>query len=237
MQRYLAVLVLVAFTSGCLASQRTPDATVLPSLRTIAVIPVEPPEPPERSPWLSGNGTATPLDVLVWVSLLIYLTGLAVQEGREMAALPEGTLTVERGGGVPTAGLAQMAAEILQPSGGRTVYLVDGYLRLPRVDRSQYPIAVASEGQARIQRWYNEDVTAIDYRSLGREGLDAILEVAILGDLKSTAPKGHVLVRLGDPTTKQVLGRAEDWPFRGSVETKARDLVTECLKDLGLIAE
>jgi len=144
---------------------------------------------------------------------------------------------VERGGGVPTAGLAQMAAEILQPSGGRTVYLVDGYLRLPRVDRSQYPIAVASEGQARIQRWYNEDVTAIDYRSLGRKGLDAILEVAILGDLKSTAPKGHVLVRLGDPTTKQVLGRAEDWPFRGSVERKARDLVTECLKDLGLISE
>ena len=154
-----------------------------------------------------------------------------------MAALPEGTLTVERGGGVPTAGLAQMAAEILQPSGGRTVYLVDGYLRLPRVDRSQYPIAVASEGQARIQRWYNEDVTAIDYRGLGRDGLDAILEVGILGVLKRTHPKGHVLVRLGDPTTKQVLGRAEDWPFRGSVETKARDLVTECLKDLGLIAE
>ena len=237
MQRYLAVLVLVAFTSGCLASQRTPDATVLPSLRTIAVIPVEPPEPPERSPWLSGNGTATPLDVLVWVSLLIYLTGLAVQEGREMAALPEGTLTVERGGGVPTAGLAQMAAEILQPSGGRTVYLVDGYLRLPRVDRSQYPLAVASEGAARNQRWYDEDVTAIDYRRLGRDGLDAILEVAILGDLKSTHMQGHVLVRLVDPTTQQVLGRATDWPFRGSVETKARDLATECLKDLGLIPE
>ena len=235
MQRCLAVLGLVALTSGCLGPPRTPDATVLPSLRTIAVIPVEPPEPPESSlPWLS---TGTHLDILLWVPLLIYATGLAVQKGREMAALPEGTLTVERGGGVPTAGLAQMAAEILQPSGGRTVYLVDGYLRLPRVDRSQYPIAVASEGQARIQRWYNEDVTAIDYRGLGRDGLDAILEVGILGDLKSTAPKGHVLVRLGDPTTKQVLGRAEDWPFRGSVETKARDLVTECLKDLGLISE
>ena len=144
---------------------------------------------------------------------------------------------MERGGGVPTAGLAQRAAEILQRSGGRTVYLVDGYLRLPRVDRAQYPMAVASEGHARIARWYDEAVTAIDYRRLGRDGLDAILEVGILGDLKRTHPKGHVLVRLGDPTTKQVLGRAEDWPFRGSVETKARDLVTECLKDLGLIAE
>ena len=146
-------------------------------------------------------------------------------------------LTVERGGGVPTAGLAQRAAEILQRSGGRTVYLVDGYLRLPRVDRAQYPMAVASEGHARIARWYDEDVTAIDYRRLGRDGLDAILEVAIVGDLKSTHPKGRVLVRLVDPTTKQVLGRARDWPFRGSVETKARDLVTECLKDLGLIPE
>ena len=233
MQGYLAALVLVAFTSGCLASPRTPDATVLPALRTIAVIPVEPPEPPESClPRLGG-----PLAGLLLVPLLIYGTGLAVQEGREMAALPEGTLTVERGGGVPTAGLAQMAAEILQPSGGRTVYLVDGYLRLPRVDRAQYPLAVASEGAARIGRWYNEDVTAIDYRGLGRDGLDAILEVGILGVLKRTHPKGHVLVRLGDPTTKQVLGRAEDWPFRGSVETKARDLVTECLKDLGLIAE
>jgi len=235
MQRYLAVLGLVALTSGCLGPPRTPDATVLPSLRTIAVIPVEPPEPPESSlPWLS---TGTHLDILLWVPLLIYGTGLAVQEGREMAALPEGTLTVERGGGVPTAGLAQMAAEILQPSGGRTVYLVDGYLRLPRVDRAQYPMAVASEGDARIRRWYDEDVTAIDYRRLGRDGLDAILEVGILGDLKSTHPKGRILVRLVDPTTKQVLGRARDWPFTGSVETKARDLVTECLKDLGLIPE
>jgi len=138
---------------------------------------------------------------------------------------------------VPTAGLTQRAAEILQRSGGRTVYLVDGYLRLPRVDRSQYPMAVASEGDARIRRWYDEAVTAIDYRRLGRDGLDAILEVAIVGDLKSTAPKGRVLVRLVDPTTQQVLGRAADGPFRGSVETKARDLVTECLKDLGLIPE
>ena len=87
MQRYLAVLGLVVFTSGCLGPQRTPDATVLPSLRTIAVIPVEPPEPPETSPtspWLSDAVHATPLDVLGWVPLLIYLTGLAVQEGREM---------------------------------------------------------------------------------------------------------------------------------------------------------
>ena len=236
MQRCLAVIVLAALCVGCGTAPRTPDATVLPSLRTIAVIPVEPPEPREASlPWVPQTGTG--FAVLVGVPLLIYATGLAVQEGREMAALPEGTLTVERGGGVPTAGLAQMAAEILQPSGGRTVYLVDGYLRLPRVDRAQYPMAVASEGDARIRRWYDEDVTAIDYRGLGRDGLDAILEVAILGDPKSTHVKGHVLVRLVDPTTKQVLGRATDWPFTGSVETKARDLVTECLKDLGLIPE
>ena len=45
MKRGLAVLLLVAFCTGCFAMQRTPDATVLQSLQTIAVIPVEPPVP------------------------------------------------------------------------------------------------------------------------------------------------------------------------------------------------
>lgn len=43
MKRALAVIVLATFRAGCVALQRTPDATVLRPLRTIAVIPLDAP--------------------------------------------------------------------------------------------------------------------------------------------------------------------------------------------------
>jgi hypothetical protein len=261
MKRGLAVFILVASCAGCVALQRTPDATVLQSLRTIAVIPVEPPpEPAPYRPLLGRSpgeellkGVAmTPVGFPVVVVYMIYRIGEAMSKA---APLPGGTLTVEKelpsGGemltvererqaasGMLTMDLAMAAAETLQRSAGRTVYLVDCYLRLPRVDRSQYPGEVIEDGNARIKRWYNEDVTQIDYSGLKLEGLDAILEVGILG-----TPKLQAMVRLVDPTTKQVLGRARDWtskvPFPVPHLTKGEstDLITPCLKDLGLLAE
>ena len=143
------------------------------------------------------------------------------------------------GSGMLTVDLAKAAAEILQQHEARTVYLVDGYLRLPRVDRSQHPGEVVDEGNTRIKRWYNEDVTQIDYSGLRHEGLDASLEIGTLGF--------WVVMRLVDPTTKQVLGRARSMipMFSGRQvqppeqwdEAVRREMLTQCLTDLGLIAE
>lgn len=249
MKHYLAVLVLVAFCAGCTPLKQTPDATVLGSLRTIAVIPVEPPGPyvfrplgGSRPPLLVrilGAGGLTPGVFPVVVVYAIYLAG---EEVSKAAALPDATLTVEKelpaGSGMLTMDLAKAAAETLQRHEGRTVYLVDGYLRLSGIDRSQSPADVEFDVRTRIIRWYKEDATRIDYSGLGLAGLDAILEVGIVAHYPL-----QVMMRLVDPATKQVLGRARDWtgmslfPLPHIPKGEPTDLLTQCLKDLGLLAE
>ena len=99
----------------------------------------------------------------------------------------------------------------------------------------------------------------LDYTQLGAPRADAILEVGVsnyeYGD--PIAPWGQrlvlqVMVKLSDPATKQVLGRARNgaWPrakplaemlqdqgqpLRRLIETTGEALLTQCLKDLGLI--
>jgi hypothetical protein len=247
MKRGLAVLVLVAFCAGCTPLKQTPEATVLASLRTIAVIPVEPPGLFVYRP-LRGSGpgderlkqaVSSPFALPFVLVYGIYRVGEGVSKA---TALPDGTLTVEKelpsGSGMLTMDLAKAAAETLQRHEGRTVYLVDGYLRLPEVDLSQSPANVEADVRTRIIRWYKEDAMRIDYSGLGLEGLDAILEVAIL----EFHPL-QVMARLVDPTTKQVLGRARDWknpslfPVPYSAKGQPSDLITQCLKDLGLLGE
>jgi hypothetical protein len=247
MKRGLAVLVLVAFCAGCTPLKQAPGATVLGSLRTIAVIPVEPPAPYVYRPLfgrslgdeLLKGAAMSPAGFPVVVVYAIYRAGEAMSKA---AALPDGTLTVETdlpsGSGMPTMDLAKAAAATLQRHAGRTVYLVDGYLRLSGVERSQSPADVESDVRTRIIRWYKEDATRIDYSGLGLPGLDAILEVGILEYYPL-----QVMVRLVDPTTKQVLGRARDWknpslfpvPYSWT-KGEPTDLITQCLKDLGLLA-
>lgn len=249
MKRGLAVFMLVAFCAGCTPLKQTPEATVLGSLRTIAVIPVEPPGPYVHRPLLGSSPGAevlrlaldprSPLFFPGGVVFAIYLVGEGVSKA---AALPDGTLTVEKdlpsGSGMLTMDLAKAAAETLQRSEGRTVYLVDGYLRLSGIDRSQSPADVESDVRTRIIRWYKEDATRIDYSGLGLAGLDAILEVGIVDHYPL-----QVMVRLVNPTTKQVLGRARDWtsmspfPVPHIPKGEPTDLITQCLKDLGLVSE
>ncbi len=251
MKRYLAVLVLVAVGSGCVALQRTPDATVLQSVWTIAVIPVESAGPatgnPPPRPLLGSGpgaevlkaGAMTPVGLPVVTGYAIYRLA---DEASKLAAIPDEPLTVERdlpaSRGVLTVDLAKTAVEILQQRETRSVYLADGYLRLPRVD-PQYPGEVMDERNTRIKRWYNQDLATIDYSGLKHEGLDASLEIGTLGF--------WAVMRLVDPTTKQVLGRARNMipmfagrrvqPPEQWDEAVRREMLTQCLKDLGLLAE
>ncbi len=253
MKRYLAVLVLAAFCSGCVALQRTPDVTVLQSLRTVAVIPVESSgqavPPSSRAGGgglccvggLGGPGAGAVVGVAAAVVLVYAIYKVADAQGKAVA-LPDGTLAVERGlpadSGMLTVDLARAAADSLRQHAGRTVYLVDGYLQLPRGDPSSSSADGADDVFTQVKRWYNEDVTRIDYSSLKLERLDAILEVGII-----PTELLQVMVRLVDPTTKQVLGRAREWSnpgilrFLRSTKEAPRDLVTQCLKDLGLLGE
>ncbi len=273
MQRYLAVLVLVTFGTGCLALQRTPEATVLQSLRTIAVVPIEASGPWQPAPvptggagigvgscGLGGLGCVGLVGVVA-AALVVYgiyrLADAVVDPARltPVAASLDGTPTVEPGQTgaqrMLTVSLAKAAAADLQQHHARTIYLVDGYVRLPRVDAAAAPAVVPSKVDERLLRWYAEEVTRTDYRGLGVDGVDAILEVGTYlyeYDAQGRLDKLGVMVRLVDPTTKQVLGRAKAWrsmlfrvlkPMWPGQREKAvgRELVVQCLTDLGLVAE
>jgi len=282
MQRSLSVLVLAALCTGCTAMPRTPDHTVLRSLRTIAVIPLA-----------AGTPTYSFTDHAHFAEPIGFVAGAAVRGAvlypvlaavvaAQAAAIPEDALTLARepqgDGGRLTGALARAAAETLQAHGARTAYLVDGYLRLPVAGTATSPADVEFEVHTRLRRWYDEDVARVDYSGLSTEGIDAILEVGVpaaLGEFRSDevdrlfglgGQEGYhfhdglltlvVQVRLVNPTTKAVLGRATHQVRRrvfygqaipasvykglqldNVVKETGREATLECLKDLGLISE
>jgi hypothetical protein len=189
-------------------------------------------------------------------ALVVYgiyrLADLAIKSA---LPLPDSTLTggMDRwdASGMLAVDLAKTAAEALRRDAARNAYLVDGYVQLRCTDPSQSPAEARPEVPERLLRWYNEEVASADYSSLGLDGLDALLEVGI--DLYDYDAHGRltklgVMVRLVDPATKQVLGRAKDsrtTDFRAAKpelpkqrdKAVGRELVTQCLKKLGLFAE
>jgi hypothetical protein len=152
---------------------------------------------------------------------------------------------------MPTAGLAGIAAQLLQRAGRSETFVVEGYARLPIADRSVNKYL--ENWMAPVRRWYNAEVSMLDATQLGAPRVDAILEVGVsnyeyIGDRLIL----QVMAKLSDPTTKQVLGRARNadsptaeslarmlqddgQPLRRLIETTGEALVIQCLKDLGLI--
>lgn len=289
MERGLAVIVLAALSGGCFALQRTPDLTVLHSLRTIAIIPLEAPTPQYhfrprglRVPVAPGPGALVLAPIVIPVAIF-----LAADHIQRTAAIPETPLTAVAGSptdgvqrttamsetpvgavagrtkdsGALTTELAREAVAILQRFNMTvTAFLADGYLQLPLIDTARPPDQVQFETDTRIRRWYNEDTANVNYSGLSTEGVDAILEVGI-SDYWYT-DIGLVLqvhARLVNPETKAVLGRARNEypplssrllgpPMRGKppgtpeqrdnpAVTIGRQLMLDCLKDLGLIRD
>jgi hypothetical protein len=154
---------------------------------------------------------------------------------------------------MPNVEFAQIAMDVLQQGGKREVRMIDGYIKPPIMDRE---ITSHMENWlGPIRRLYNSDVSTIDYTAIGPDRADAVLEV---GTLQYEYLAGRLLltvfVRLVDPRTKQVLGRARNYSYpktgpltpllqnggegmkRLIVETGNR-LVTKCLAEMGLTSE
>jgi hypothetical protein len=155
---------------------------------------------------------------------------------------------------MPRVQFAKTAMEILQQGGKREAKMIDGYVKVPIMDRS---ITSHMENWlGPIRRLYNSDMSTIDYNTiLGPDPPDAVLEV---GTLQYEYSIGRLLltvfVRLVDPHTKQVLGRAKEhsYPKAGPliplfennasgmknliVDTGNR-LVAQCLAQIGLTSD
>ncbi len=154
---------------------------------------------------------------------------------------------------VPSVEYAKTAVAELQQRGIRNVRMIDGYVKLPITDRST--TWHMEEWLGPIRRWYNSDVSSLDYAAIGSDQVDAVLEVGVMNyEYFSEGLLLQVFVRLIDPHTKQVLGRVRNYehPKAGPIapllqndaegmkrvimETGNRLLAT-CLLELGLTSK
>ena len=111
---------------------------------------------------------------------------------------------------MPSVEFAKTAVSLLQRRETLDVRMIDGYVKLPIADRS---ITWHLENwMAPIRHWYGSDVPGVDYASLSSGKADLILEVGVLNyEYAFDRLILQVWVRLIDPNTRQVLGRARNF--------------------------
>jgi len=275
MKRYSVLLVLLAALSACLAPSMKPPADKLGAIRTILVIPVEPP-PLEVTPDLMESGIpatywqseTTPIDLFYERKIYrhpggVLIAGLVSHHDRAPeTVLPRTPAASENTPGLePTASLEETWAPTLVlareavsqlTSGGLKAVSAGHYYRLPISPRDR--ARDLTEWRSAIRQWYNQDASPVDYRLHGPERIDAVLEVGI-GTYRifETQMPLQVLVKLINPATRQVIGRAgvEVFPVKGTAQTllaheaeKFKETVAETgaqlirrgLGDLGLLS-
>lgn len=151
---------------------------------------------------------------------------------------------------LPSIEYAKTAVLALQQRGYHEVRMIDGYASLPVADRS---ITWHMENWlAPIRRWYNSNVSKVDYAPLGSVKADVILEVGVMNyEYAFERLFLQVWVKLIDPTTKQVLGRARNFeqstaqPLALLLQNNAEGMkrlaleignrsLAKCLADVGL---
>ena len=156
---------------------------------------------------------------------------------------------------MPSVEYARTALAALQHAGARDVRMIDRYVSLPIADRSM--TWHMENWMGPVKHWYNADVSSVDYAAIDSYHSDAVLEVGVFSyQYYRESLILHVFVKLIDPHTKQVLGRAKKITFpppdagplapllqkdaegmkRLIVETGNR-LVTTCLTAIGLVSE
>jgi hypothetical protein len=268
--------------SGCISGRIKPPAARVSTIRTIAVLALEPP-PLGLSGREFRPGQSPTADLLKSAVLITSVPSQNVQTGgRVLASLFGILLLVEVANEVASAGAAtstessrledffsapgvwlptvvladEAASQIAQP-GLRTATRVKKYYRLPIANRE---LTWHLENWfAPVRRWYNEDTATIDYTELAPGQVDAVLEVGLDYALASFAFEGdrllmQVMLKLIDPSTKRVLGRARNFtnrrissakelfssegePFKRLFSDTGKQLIAEGLKDLGLLSQ
>jgi hypothetical protein len=208
-------------------------------------------------------GSAAPLILAPNVNIRTGASALAIIGGVAMLAeagssgreVPGETAVIESGkegqAWMPSAEFAKKAANTLQQAGYGDVRLFDGYIKLPISDRS---ITWHMENWlGPIRRWYDSEVSAVDYAAINLDNTDALLEVGILNyECAMGKLLLQVFVRLIDPRTRRVLGRAREsfFPDTGSLAPLLQNdgerikglildtgdgLIVKCLRDIRLL--
>lgn len=274
MTRYILLLSALLSLCGCLAPPLKPIARETAAARVILAVPVESP-PLETIPdtlatrlpiqWRNDD---LPFDAFLERKVYLAPGGVLIAGLRAHAdSVPEATFPDSAGESEGRAGLAPIASagDAWMPAfalaqeaaaqlngAGRRAFVSADYCRLPLTARERG--ADLSFWRASVRRWYNRDISSIDYGLPDGERIDAILEIGV-GDYRivdAQAPL-QILLKLVDPVTRRILGRIDKRAFPVSddaatlladgaarfkrlfAETGA-ELLRQALNELGLLS-
>jgi len=180
MTRLIARVLATLLVSGFVTIQATPPDVVVAKLHVIAIVPIEAPpllvhpqDDADRAaltaaglsvPDHTGGASVflpfTPNPAVNAASAIIGLLSLVGSSAPGKGDVL--TLTKEQPAAwMPTRQLAQRAAELLTATGRHETFVVDGYARLPIVDRSVNNLL--ENWYAPVRQWYKSDVSMVDY--------------------------------------------------------------------------
>ncbi len=246
---YGVLSVLVLILSGCLAEPIKPSTAKLREIHSFLVMPVESP-PLEIIPDLIETQSpvytqypfqSMPLSLLLEKKIYrnpggVAIAGFVSNDENVLAADSHPILdsthlepvASAQGKWSPTLALAQEAVSQLKAKQVKAV-ISEHYHPLPIADKDRN--ATPANWNDAIGQRYNQDTSSIDYRQLGPEYIDAVLEVGIgnyrIFDAQTSL---QVLVKLIDPNTRQVIGRVNAKTY--SVEDSPQILLDHEAKKL-----
>jgi len=116
---------------------------------------------------------------------------------------------------IPTIVLSREAAGRITLEGKSAVILERKIQEIPGITNRGRTIFLEN-WMAPIRAWYNQDISSFDYKSYRERKVDAVLEVGLANySLSRTFLLVQVMMKLIDPATGKVLGRARNVEFAG----------------------
>ncbi len=248
MRKVLLLFLIFVVTTGCLGPRIKAPPDKLNKIQKIAVVPME-------SPPLFYTPIGNPLDGLgVFHVFAIFVAPFAINDWAK-STIQTGKLADSKinakGTWIPTVVFAQEAGKQITTQGKHEVVVIQGVQKYPDlVNRER--TAWGGNWSKPINNWYNEKKSQFDYKSFKNQQIDAVLEVAIgsYGAMSNYISLG-VMLKLVDPMSGQVLGRAQTLhqpqrkiygifekngqKFKDIICALGSKLITKNLKKIGLL--
>ena len=270
--------VLVAFVlGGCVATDQSAPSNLLGDLGTIAVVAIEtgpfnahPSTDGERailrdSGLVPSYNSSSPSQPSSPAGVLLPLPdprlnranaalGVIGLVGASMPGAEDKLIFMKEPspGWMLTKYLAGYAVQLLQESGRKESFALEGYIRLPVADRSI--TGLMENWMAPKRAWYNANSSTVEY-ALGSKMGAAILEVGTCNYEREWIGGRLVVqinVKLIDLNSRKVIARAREWdfpevkplsellrdhavPLKAQITSLGQTLLTKCLQDIGLI--
>lgn len=270
MGKYISLCLILAITFGCLSSKIQAPSEKITKIRRIAVVPLE--SPPLEIPIFSSNTSAhwfgksaflatvpeSAIQSTGRVGVMVFGIFMLMELPAELKSSAEVADSVETmldsgEAWIPTAVLAQETANQISAVGNHDVVVIQNIQKFPGIENRERTWH-GENWLGPIRAWYNEEISQFDYKSINNQRIDAILETGIMNYILSKdLILLQVVLKLIDPQTGQVLGRARaaDYPtvdtegffenngekFKESFSALGAKLITEDLKSIGLLPE